>query len=59
MRPKLGQFLEHGRYRATQGIDQSRHHGVAAVAIVLAVGGDDLLVHASGQLDGSRRCSIG
>lgn len=48
---ELGQFLERVGEAVAQGDDDRGHHGFAAAAVGLGVGGDQALVEAPAQLD--------
>lgn len=47
---QLCQFLEYGGHAAAQRVDDRGHHGFAATAVGVAVGGDDALVDTPGHL---------
>ena len=50
--PELGNLFQSGGYPASDRVDQCRHCFLAALAVRVGVGGDDLLVDQPGDLDG-------
>lgn len=49
---QLGEFFEGSVYTTAQRVDDRGHHGLAAAAVGVVVGGDDALVDAPGHHDG-------